>query len=534
MCLIRNCFLSGFTYTIFLIVILFFSVTFFNSSVTKAMDDDFLLAADQIIDIYPQNESTESSFIFPPETLHEIREKVKNLTTNPDIPSIAVGVAIKGEIIWQEAFGYADLDNEIPATAYTKYSVASVTKPITATGVLMLADRGLVDLDEPINRYLNETKISGFAADADRATVRRVLNHTSGLPLHYHFFYDDFPINPPPMEESIRRYGILTYQPGERYLYSNIGYGVLDHVIRSVSGKSYTSFLREEIFEPLGMQHSSVGMASPEPEKYAVRYGNDLERLPFYDFDHRGASAVFSSVHDLLRFGMFSLGNSEESSAEILSDSMRTAMHSKSSQTGMSQFSGYGLGWSITEHESGLKEVWHSGGMAGVRTVLKLVPESDLVVVVLHNSNSSQPLAIADEIVKMFHPEQYQTRPPSMVRQNELNFNSLVGSWSGEIKTYSGERQLKMVVEENGDIDFQFEDSSPVPLARPYVDEFGFLRGIFFGELGTLDTSHKLYILYLNARPEGERFYGSVTAISIGEDREGFALSSFIELEKEE
>ena len=523
----------GSKWFIFLFVIFIFLLKFSGQNSLIKFDDAVLIGSVEPGQVDPAEVNPDSSVIFPPQPLQNIRDQAHELTKNPDIPSIAVGVAREGEIIWQEGFGYADLENEIPATPFTKYSVASVTKPITATAILMLYSRGLIDLDKPVNRYLTDTRIRGFAGDAEQATVRRVLNHTSGLPLHYHFFYDDYPINPPPMEESIRRYGILTHQPGERYLYSNIGYGVLDHVIRSVSGKSYTSFLHEDIFEPLGMKHSSVGMATPDPEHYAVRYGNDLERLPFYDFDHRGASAVYSSVHDLLRFGMFALGNETDVPKDVLPDSLRSEMFEKSASTGMSQFSGYGLGWSLIEHESGLKEVWHSGGMAGVRTVLKLVPESDLVVVVLHNSNSGRPLEIADQIVSTLHPGRYDTGEPVRIRQNEFDFNSLIGSWSGKITTYSGERSLRMVVEETGDIDLQMDDSDSVPLARPYVDEFGFLRGIFFGDLGTLDTSQKLYVLYLNARPDGDRFYGSVTAISIGESREGFALSSYLELVKE-
>merc|ERR1711964_671264 len=126
-------------------------------------------------------------------------------------------------------------------------------------------------------------------------TVRRVANHTSGLPLHYHFFPEDG-LAKPSMEESIRRYGNVVCPAGERYRYSNIGYGILDHLIERVSGMSYTEFMRREVFLPLGMTRASVDI-EPGLDAYQVkRYTDDGLPLPFYDFDHSGASAVFCSA----------------------------------------------------------------------------------------------------------------------------------------------------------------------------------------------------------------------------------------------
>ena len=98
-----------------------------------------------------------------------------------------------GKIIWEEGFGWADREKRIPATEHTMYSLASISKPITATGLMVLVERGLVDLDDPIDDYLGDAKLNGRAFDASEATVRRVANHTAGLPLHYQFFYRTSP-----------------------------------------------------------------------------------------------------------------------------------------------------------------------------------------------------------------------------------------------------------------------------------------------------------------------------------------------------
>src|SRR5689334_22599427 len=138
-----------------------------------------------------------------------VRELIRTQLVERALPSLAVAVARDGVILWEEGFGWADRANRIPATPHTLYSLASISKPITATGLMILRERGLLDLDRPIDDYLGGAKLTARVGSAADATVRRVANHTAGLPLHYHFFYADEPYLRPPMEETIRRYGNL-------------------------------------------------------------------------------------------------------------------------------------------------------------------------------------------------------------------------------------------------------------------------------------------------------------------------------------
>ena len=112
--------------------------------------------------------------------------------TDGQVPSIAVAVARKGSVLWEEGFGWADQERKIPATSDTIYSIASISKPFTATGLMTLVQKGQIDLDAPVNKYLRgESEIKALVGDAKDATVKRVANHTSGLPLHGNFFYED-------------------------------------------------------------------------------------------------------------------------------------------------------------------------------------------------------------------------------------------------------------------------------------------------------------------------------------------------------
>ena len=274
------------------------------------------------------------------------------------LPSLAVAVARDGEVLWEQGFGWADREAQRPATAHTSYSLASISKPITATGLAVLVERGLIDLDAPIDTYLGPAKLHPGAAGADAAgaTVRRVANHTSGLPLHYQFFYEDeLDRHPrPPFEETILRYGSLVTPPGRHYQYSNLGYGMLDHVIsRASGGQSYADFMQQEVFLPLGLTRTSIDIRPGMEQHTATRYAKNGKRIPFYTFDHPGGSAVFSSAHDLLCFGMSHLPAAHPTAASrhsrrILSAETAAAMQVDTT-AGANPDGGYGLGWAVAE-----------------------------------------------------------------------------------------------------------------------------------------------------------------------------------------
>ena len=255
-----------------------------------------------------------------------VRSEIRSVLVAWDEPSMAVAVAMGGEVVWEEGFGWADRERRIPATEHTMYSLASISKPITATGLMVLVERGLIDLDAPANDYLGPAKIDGRAFDASRATVRHVTSHTAGLPLHYQFFYEDEPYRRPHMDETIRRYASLVTAPDERWNYSNLGYGILDYIIERVSEQSYPDFMRDEVFQPLGLTRTSVDIGPGLEDFAATRYATDQSPIPFYDFDHPGGSAVFSSAHDLVRFGMFHLGHDLDHQRRIISDAAIEAM----------------------------------------------------------------------------------------------------------------------------------------------------------------------------------------------------------------
>src|SRR5262249_47285761 len=151
-------------------------------------------------------------------------------------------------------------------------------------------------------------------------TVRRLANHTSGLPMHWDFFYEGS--EPPPMEETIRRYGFAVFEPGTRWVYSNLAFGFLGHIVERVTGTPFGTFVDANVFEPLKMKRSSLGrrlgLGREQAEPYATDAGGRFVRIPPYDFDHRGASAFRCSANDLARFLLMHLQDGELDGVRVL------------------------------------------------------------------------------------------------------------------------------------------------------------------------------------------------------------------------
>jgi CubicO group peptidase (beta-lactamase class C family) len=377
----------------------------------------------------------------------DVRASIERKLVEQDVPSLAVAVARNGVIIWEEGFGWADREKRIPATEHTMYSLASISKPITATGLMVLVERGLVDLDRPINDYLGDAKVNGRSFDALGATVRLVANHTAGLPLHDQFFYEDEPYRRPAMDETIRRYANLVTAPGERYQYSNLGFGIIDYVLERTSGKSYPDFMREAVFLPLGLTRTSVDIGPGLEDYAATRYAPDGSPIPFYDFDHPGGSAVFSSAHDLVRFGMFHLKNHLSDQRPIISDAAIDEMAAATVET--SEITGYGIGWATRLNEKGLRMVSHGGGMGGVATQLVLLPDENIAIAVLCNSSEAVTGQIARELLAALVPDKVEEPEPEPQRRGEPLTAEQRGRYVG---TYDlGETQVR-VFEQRGQL----------------------------------------------------------------------------------
>jgi CubicO group peptidase (beta-lactamase class C family) len=472
--------------------------------------------------------------VAPPPELDSLRPVIRQMMENAHAPSIAVAVAQHGKILWEEGFGLADIGHRIPATSNTLYSMASISKPITATGLMTLVQRGTIALDHPANDYLGRGKITGYADDAGGATVERVMSHTAGLPLHYRFFYEGGDEARPSMDDAIARYAIVVYPPGRVYNYANLDYGIVEQMIAHTSHESYETYMHRAVFTPLGMKRTAIGTGRGLTDA-AVRYDDSLKAVAFYDFDHRGASAVWTTAHELLRFGMFHLRDHLPDEKPILADSTILAM--EHARTPGDTAHGYGLGWGLDD-DHGYRRVSHTGGMPGVATRLDLYPSEDLAVVVLENQSSPLPTQIASAIENVLlrgrgealaaDRAAQQGRPrPVFAAPTEL-----VGDWAGTLRTYQGTVPLTIRVK---------SDEILVRLGGPdalwsFVNRASFqdqlLAGQFLGTIPTADAQRHPHNVGMSLWYADGKLRGWLAAIATNRPVAG-AVSSYAELTRQ-
>ncbi|MEZ0325246.1 MAG: serine hydrolase domain-containing protein [Fimbriimonas sp.] len=464
-------------------------------------------------------------------SLAELEESVRGSCNSANIPAIGLGISRGTKTLLSVICGLADLERGLPATEDTPFALASVTKPMTATALMMLAKE---HLDRPVNYFLAGSTLTAKAGSATQATLRRVADHSSGLHTYFRFYYADEGFERAPFDEVVERYGILFTQPGERYHYSNLGYGLLDHVIEKLSGQSYDAYMEAELFEPLGMHNSFIG--PPSDRSHAVSYGPDGVAYPQYDFDHPGGSAAYSSLTDLLRFGQFHLGHGPA----LLSVSDIESMHTASSSVDATR--GYGLGWGTNLDRLGLSVVQHTGSMGGVSSILRLVPELDLTIAVVANGQTDLPSRLADEALASLLPdfrlklieERMQTQAPDMMPIAE----ELHGSWQGCVNTYEGDRELELHVMDASTAIVRLCNGEHV-VESPHMLQSR-LVGVFDGSVWTDDAARRPYRLHLDLKREGNGLQGALLAMTnilnggggSPENRYGNALPYRVELKK--
>jgi len=199
-----------------------------------------------------------------------------------------------------------------PVNADTVFQTASLSKWITAWGVMALVQEGKVDLDAPVSKYLTRWALPESHFDNNKVTVRRLLSHTAGLTdgLGYAGFAPNTPVQS--LDESLARTadaspgasGVIQvgFEPGSEWRYSGGGYAVLQLVIEEVSGESFEDFMQRAVFRPLGMTHSTYYWAPETGSTLATFYDVDSKPAPHFRFSAVAAVSLYTSVSDLTRF----------------------------------------------------------------------------------------------------------------------------------------------------------------------------------------------------------------------------------------
>jgi len=323
---------------------------------------------------------------------HAVDSLANAFLASKEAPGVSIVVTRGRDTLVSQGYGMADLENSVPATPHTVYRIGSITKHFTAASVMQLVEAGRIKLDDSIGTYL-----PNLPARWRPATVRQLLNHTSGIPS-----YTDIgprwmskmslPIAPDSIV-ALTASDTLTFAPGTGWRYDNSGYVVLGMLIEKVSGKTYAQYLDEKLFKPLGLTETMYCSNAPIIPHRAQGYGKEASgwrNAVFIDMTQPfAAGALCSSASDLARW------NAALSSGRVVSAASYRDM---TTPTGSAAPRHYGFGLMV-DTIGGHRVVQHGGGIPGFSTFNAWLPDDSISITVLPNSETARPDRVFRSVV---------------------------------------------------------------------------------------------------------------------------------------
>lgn len=363
----------------------------------------FLFAQPALFSVRPAFAQTSSTKIksLSQAQLKEFEDFVVRQMTTDKIPGLSIGF-MKGDEIWARGFGFADLENKLPARAESMYRLASVSKPMTAAAVLQLAEKGKINLDAEVQTYVPYFPKKNFPV-----TVRQLLGHLGGISHYKNYDAEGHFKDHKNTRQSIAVFENfdLVAEPGTRFSYTSYGYNLLGAVIEGASGEAYADYMRENVWKPLGM--NDILMDDPRaliPNRVRGYENNagQIRNSEFIDISSRfAAGGTRATVVDLLKFGK---GIND---GKILSKSSLDLMFN-SMVTKSGAFTNYSAGWD-TAPTNGRFVISHSGGQQETSTYLFSFPSRNLVIAVMSNLEGANTSLYASKLFETLTGEAWNT-----------------------------------------------------------------------------------------------------------------------------
>lgn len=337
------------------------------------------------------------TFAQPP----SVDQMIESLMAKRKIPGLALAVVEQGKVIFAKGYGQANLELGVPVTPDTVFDLASITKPITASCLMLLVQESKVGLDDPVAKY-----VPGAPTAWEKMTVRHLLQHTSGLADLDHAFtnigggglWAEYP-KAEMLKAVIGR--PADFAPGAGWQYSDDGYFTLGVIIERASGQRYQDFVTSRFFAPLGMSTACFidqwQIVRNRASGYTLRNGAVAQIRRIWQIELNPFSGARATLRDMLRW------EEELRSKRVLFPSTLDQMWTEG-ELNTGDPTGYGLGWFI-RNLRGYRVIEHSGSTG---TDFYIIPEKKIAAVVLTNLDGhtgSDPRSIAESVLGLLHPE---------------------------------------------------------------------------------------------------------------------------------
>ena len=326
-------------------------------------------------------------------------DEIFNDYNKPDMPGAAVMVVKNGKVIFEKGYGLANVEENLPVTSATNFRLASVTKQFTAMSILMLIDRSRLKLETTLKEIFPD-----FPDYGKNIKIKNLLQHTSGL-LDYEDLISDtatVQVNDKDVLDLIMQTDSIYFQPGSQHRYSNTGYALLALTVEKISGKTFRDFLRDNIFQPLGMDNT-IAFENNINEVKNRAYGYSIKDSIVEFTDQSITSAVlgdggiYSSLNDLYKWDQ-ALYTGKLIDKKYLDESWN-----RGTTTNGVDFP-YGYGWRLEKYHD-IEAVYHTGSTRGFRNIIYRTPEKNFTIVILTNRDAGSEfntLKFAHQIIDLY------------------------------------------------------------------------------------------------------------------------------------
>ena len=323
----------------------------------------------------------------------QVDQYIKSQMREHRIPGVALKIIKDGKPVKTAAYGFANLELNVPARPETVFEIGSITKQFTAAGIMLLVQEGKLSVDDRISQHLKATP------DAwSNVTIRHLLTHTSGIKSYTGL--NGFQIwRHLTQAQFIQAIGKepMGFEPGDSWQYCNTGYNLLGYIIENVSGQGYWQFMGERIFQPLGMRATTNRLPSLIIPNRAAGYEQTNHLWINRDSDLTevfSAGAIASTVGDLAKW-----------SAALDGERLLTAASRQQMWTPVKLNNGttkpYGFGWNIVQTE-GHQNIGHGGSTSGFSASIQRFPEDRLAVIILTNTDEEIATTLAKKVATIY------------------------------------------------------------------------------------------------------------------------------------
>jgi CubicO group peptidase (beta-lactamase class C family) len=316
----------------------------------------------------------------------DLEPAINNEIKQGHVPGLALGVVKDGRLIYAQGFGVQKIGEHSPISSRSLFHMASVTKTFVATAIMQLVEKGQIDLDAPLIRYLPDFRL---ADERYRViTIRQMLSHTSGIPDTDDYHWDKPEFDDGALDRFVRSLvrKKLDFRPGSKFSYSNTAYEILGDAIAAVSGATFEDYVQRNILTPLGMRDSTLLLRETNAQLLTSPHVLEHKKLVVskvfpYNRAHAPSSTLYSNIEDMSRWAMANLNGGELDGQRILTRETLALMWRPVADAPNSKV---GISW-FTKESNGHRFVLHAGGDVGFESLLILAPDDGFGVIGMTN-----------------------------------------------------------------------------------------------------------------------------------------------------